>query len=76
MSYFSTDVFEGEMAHARFFPDEIRRQMPLCSYRKYTISEIINAVIENGFTLNRFDEHPYWTNEDIPGEFTIIAKKN
>ncbi|OAA90959.1 hypothetical protein WY13_01025 [Clostridium ljungdahlii] len=76
MSYFSTNVFEGEMAHARFFPDEIRRQMPLCSYRKYTISEIINAVIENGFTLNRFDEHPSWANEDVPGEFTIIAKKN
>lgn len=76
MSYFSTDVFEGEMAHARFFPDEVRRQMPLCSYRKYTISEIINAVIENGFILNRFDEHPSWTNENVPGEFTIIAKKN
>lgn len=76
MSYFSTDVFEGEMAHARFFPDEIRRQMPLCSYRKYTISEIINAVIKNEFTLNRFDEHPSWTNENVPGEFTIIAKKN
>lgn len=76
MSYFSTDVFEGEMAHARFFPDEICRQMPLCSYRKYTISEIINAVIENGFTLNRFDEHPSWTNEDVPGEFTIIEKEN
>lgn len=76
MSYFSTDVFEGEMAHARFFPEEIRKQMPLCSYRKYTISEIINAVIENGFVLNRFDEHAAWTNENVPGEFTIIAKKN
>lgn len=76
MSYFSTDVFEGEMAHARFFPDEIRRQMPLCSYRKYTMSEIINAVIENRFILNRFDEHPSWTNENLPGEFTIIANKN
>lgn len=76
MSYFSTDVFEGEMAHARFFSDEIRRQMPLCSYRKYTLSEIINAVIRKGFTLNRFDEHPSWTNEKVPGEFTIIAKKN
>ena len=76
MSYFSTDVFEGEMAHARFFPDEIRRQMPLCKYRKYTISEIINGVIENGFTLNRFDEHPSWTNANVPGEFTIVATKN
>ena len=37
----------GEMAHARFFEDEIRAQMPKCSYRKYTISEIINAVVDS-----------------------------
>ncbi len=75
MSYFSTEVFEGEMAHARFFEDSIRKQMPKCSYRKYTISEIINSVIESGFVLNRFDEHPAWTDDRIPGEFTLIAEK-
>ncbi len=75
MSYFSTDIFEGEMAHARFFPEEIRARMPRCSYRKYTISEIINAVINSGFVLRRFDEHPAWTNERIPGEFTVVAYK-
>ncbi len=75
MSYFSTDVFEGEMAHARFFDDEIRKQMPKCSYRKYTISEIINAIIKSGFVLERFDEHPAWTNSNIPGEFTAVANK-
>ncbi len=76
MSYFSTDVFEGEMAHARFFEESVRAKMPKCSYRKYTISEIINSVINNGFTLRRFDEHPAWTNERIPGEFTILASKH
>ena len=75
MNYFSSDVFEGEMAHARFFPDEIRKQMPLCSYRKYTISEIINAVITAGFTLSRFDEHPAWKNNSVPGEFTLVARR-
>ncbi len=75
MSYFSTDVFEGEMAHARFFEKEIREKMPRCSYRKYTLSEIINAVISAGFTLKRFDEHPAWTNEKVPGEFTVVATK-
>ena len=74
MSYFSTDVFEGEMAHARFYDEEVRRQFPNCSYRKYTISEIINAVIVAGFSFQSFDEHPSWTNPAIPGEFTIIAK--
>lgn len=75
MDYFATEVFEGEMAQARFYADEIRKQMPKCSYRKYTISEIINAVIGSGFTLKRFDEHPAWTNEKLPGEFTIMANK-
>lgn len=76
MSYFSTDVFEGEMAHARFYSDEIRKQMPLCSYRKYTISEIINAVIDIGFILKRFDEHPAWNNENVPCEYTLVAMKS
>lgn len=75
MSYFSTEVFEAEMAHARFFEENIREKMPKCSYRKYTVSEIINSVINSGFILRRFDEHPAWTNEKIPGEFTIVASK-
>lgn len=75
MSYFSEEIFEGEMAHARFYEEEIRKQMPKCSYRKYTVSEIINSVINCGFALRRFDEHPAWTNEKIPGEFTIVAGK-
>lgn len=73
MGYFSTEIVEGEMAHARFFEKDIRDQMPRCSYRRYTLSEIINAVIESGFTLRRFDEHPAWDNGDVPGEFTLIA---
>ena len=75
MDYFSTDIFEGEMAHAPFFPDEIRKQMPKCSYRKYTISEIVNAMINAGFTIEQFDEHPAWKNEMMPGEFTVIARR-
>lgn len=75
MSYFSTEIVEGEMAHARFFEKDIREQMPKCSYRKYTVSEIINAVIESGFTLRRFDEHPAWTNPNLPGEFTLLAAR-
>ena len=75
MSYFSTEIFEGEMAHARFYEDEIRKQFPKCELRKYTISEIINSIIANGFVLERFDEHPAWENDKLPGEFTAIGKK-
>lgn len=75
MSYFSTAVFESEMAHARFFEPSVREKMPRCSLRKYTLSEIINAVLTSGFSLRRFDEHPSWTNEALPGEFTAVAEK-
>ncbi len=75
MSYFFSEVYEGEMAHARFYDEETRSRMPKCSYRKYTISEIINAIIRSGLTLKQFDEHPSWANEKLPGEFTAIAVK-
>lgn len=75
MNYFSEDVFEGEMAHARFFDEEVRTRMPRCFYRRYTIGEIINSVIKSGFTLRSFDEHPSWSNKNMPGEFTLVAIK-
>lgn len=75
MSYFSTDVFEGEMAHARFYDETVRNLIPKCLYRKYTVSEIINSVINSGFALEKFDEHPAWTNDKVPGEFTVVAVK-
>lgn len=73
--YFSEEILEYEMAHARFYEPEIREKMPRCSCRKYTISEIINAVIKSGFVLKQFDEHPAWTNPKFPGEFTVVAQK-
>lgn len=75
MSYFSTDILEAEMPHARFYPDDIRRQFPKCQLRLYTLSEIINSVIGAGLALERYDEHPAWTDPDLPGEYTIIARK-
>ncbi|MBQ4580726.1 MAG: class I SAM-dependent methyltransferase [Clostridia bacterium] len=75
MDYFSTAVYDAEMAHARFYAEEVRRHFPKCSLRKYTVSEIINAVIGAGFTLKRFDEHPAWFKPDLPGEFTLVAAK-
>ncbi len=76
MSYFSTEVFEGEMAHARFYDAETRRRFPKCSYRKYTLSEIINATLDAGFTLRRFDELPAWFKPDLPGEFVLVATRH
>ena len=75
MSYFSTEVFEGEMAHARFYDEETRKRFPKCRYRRYTVSEILNAILRNGFTLLQFDEHPAWEDRTLPGEFTAVAVK-
>ena len=76
IGYFFSEVFEGEMAHARFYDKETRRSFPKCSYRKYTLSEIINATLDAGFNLRRFDEHPAWNKKKLPGEFTLAATKD
>lgn len=72
--FFKGDFRRGNGA-CPVFEESTRKQMPRCSYRKYTVSEIINSVINNGFMLKKFDEHPAWTNEDVPGEFTVVASK-
>lgn len=33
------------------------------------------VITDSGFRVRKFDEHPAWTNEKIPGEFTIVASK-
>lgn len=73
--YFDAGVHESEMTHARFYPEEARRQFPKVSLRRYTMSEIVNAVLEAGFRLRRLDEHPAWANAKLPGEFTLLADK-
>ena len=74
MGYFDTSVVEGEMAHARFYDEETRKRFPKCHYRRYNMSEIVNAVIGAGFILQRLDEHPAWDDPTLPGEFTILAQ--
>lgn len=73
--YFSTEIIECEMAHAKFYEDEKRRAIPKCYLRRYTLSEVINSVITSGFTLKSIEEHPAWTNAKLPGEFTLLATK-
>lgn len=63
------------MAHAKFFDDEKRKNFPKCNIRRYTLSEIINSVINNDFIINGFEEYPGWTNKKLPGEFTLLADK-
>lgn len=73
--YFSTEIMECEMAHAKFYDEEKRKKFPKCYIRRYTLSEIINSVINSGFTIKNFEEHPGWANKKLPGEFTLLADK-
>lgn len=73
--YFSTEIIKCEMAHAKFYDDEKRGKFPKCNIRRYTLSEIINSVINSGFIIKSFEEYPAWTNKKLPGEFTLLADK-
>jgi 2-polyprenyl-3-methyl-5-hydroxy-6-metoxy-1,4-benzoquinol methylase len=74
-NYFDKELHNGDVAYKQFFSEQEQQDFPDCFLRFYTLSEIINSVITARFQLKRFDEHPNWTNENMPGEFTILAAK-
>jgi hypothetical protein len=71
---FDTRFHNANVAFKSFFSQEEQKSFPDCNYRFYTLSEIINAVINTGFTLKEFLEDLNWDNK-LPGEFTIFAIK-
>ncbi len=76
ISYFENKHLQlGDLAYKDFFDEAEQTDFPSVSVRLYTLSDIINAVIGSGFQLEKFDEHRSWDGEDIPWEFTILAKK-
>jgi 2-polyprenyl-3-methyl-5-hydroxy-6-metoxy-1,4-benzoquinol methylase len=74
-NYFDSNLYNGDVAYKNEFNQEEQADFPDCSLRFYTLSEIINAVIQAGFTIKEFNEHPNWDDKNIPGEFTILAVK-
>jgi 2-polyprenyl-3-methyl-5-hydroxy-6-metoxy-1,4-benzoquinol methylase len=74
VNYFDKKLHNGDLAYKQFFDELEQKDFPDTFIRLYTLSEIINSVITAGFQLKKFDEHPSWTNENIPGEFTILAE--
>ncbi|GIP18112.1 methyltransferase [Paenibacillus montaniterrae] len=75
VNYFDTGLKSGDVAYKGFFSEEEQLNFPDTSIRLYTLSDIINSVIAAGFSLQKFDEHRGWNNENIPWEFTILAGK-
>lgn len=74
-NYFDISIHEKPVAYANFLDEAENGAAPTCSLRFYNLSEILNAVARCGFVLNEFLEHPSWENEKLPGEFTVLAKK-
>jgi SAM-dependent methyltransferase len=74
-NYFDNELRNGELAYKQYFEESEQQKFPDVYIRHYTLSEIINSVLKTGFTLNSFDEHRGWNNENIPWEFTILAMK-
>ena len=75
VDYFDTNIKSGDVAFKQFFDEREHDSFPDVSVRRYTLSDIINAIIRAGFNLVEFNEHPGWVNQKRPGEFTIVAKK-
>ncbi|TFD92445.1 bifunctional 2-polyprenyl-6-hydroxyphenol methylase/3-demethylubiquinol 3-O-methyltransferase UbiG [Jeotgalibacillus sp. R-1-5s-1] len=73
--YFDEKIQHADISYKRFFDEEEQEFFPDVLIKQHTLSDIINALISSGFTLNKFDEHKGWGNENIPWEFTIIAGK-
>ena len=71
--YFDSSPFYGDMPYAKYF-DNCEDEYPPCIYREYTMSEILNALVENGFEIEHFSEMPF-KNEKYPCEFIIKARK-
>ena len=75
VNYFDSSVQNGDVAYKQYFSESEHDLFPDVMVRHYTLSDIINAVIQAGFNLREFNEHPGWIYKERPGEFTIVAKK-
>lgn len=73
--YFNRESFQDDLSYKQFFALDEQHDFPSVTLSHHTLSDIINSVISVGFTLQRFDEHRGWDGENIPWEFTMLAKK-
>lgn len=75
VGYFNEDIQEVEMPHAKFYDEPMRSAFPKCFVTLHKLSDIVNTIVGEGFTLLALDEFPAWTNENYPGEFMIKSIK-
>lgn len=69
--YFQTDLVEADVPNHQ--PSE--PSLGMCLYRFWTMGEILTGLIKAGFELEMLQEHADWTDEAIPGSFTLVAHR-
>jgi 2-polyprenyl-3-methyl-5-hydroxy-6-metoxy-1,4-benzoquinol methylase len=69
--YFQVETFVGDVPD----PTGAGRSLGQCVLRRWTLGEIVTAVVEASFRLQRLEERPSWTNPLIPGTFILIAER-
>ncbi|WP_276119380.1 class I SAM-dependent methyltransferase [Pararhizobium qamdonense] len=68
--YFQTDLVEADVPN----PADGGASLGTCTYRFWTMGEILTAVVKAGFKLTKLEEHPDWVDPTIPGSFTLLAQ--
>jgi SAM-dependent methyltransferase len=69
-NYFHSGLIEADVPN----PASNGESLGTCSYRFWTLGEIVMAVVKAGFRIAKLDEHPDSTEPTIPGSFTLIAQ--
>ncbi|TDM05140.1 class I SAM-dependent methyltransferase [Macrococcus lamae] len=72
-NYFDQPVMPCNIAYKPFFSTEEQKEFLDVLLKHHTLSDILNTVIKEGFTIKQYDEHRGWNNENIPWEYTLIA---
>lgn len=76
-NYFSDNLETSEVAYERYFSDEERERFPKCLLRYWTMGEIITSFASVGFVVLKLDEGPRFdAYNNLPGEFTLVCRKN
>jgi 2-polyprenyl-3-methyl-5-hydroxy-6-metoxy-1,4-benzoquinol methylase len=67
--YFDARAVEGLVPT----PPGLPPSREVCTLRRWTLGEILTALLGAGWTLTSFAEHPDWDDPRIPGTYTLSA---
>jgi 2-polyprenyl-3-methyl-5-hydroxy-6-metoxy-1,4-benzoquinol methylase len=57
------------------YPPGLTAPQEQCSYRLWTLGEILTAVLRVGYRISAFEESPDWDEPRLPGLFTLVADR-